>query len=151
MRDDLVQRFLSKTERSATGCLLWTGAQSGGYGTAWNGVKVIKAHRFAYEAWVGSIPDGLIVRHACDVPLCVEPTHLVLGTHRDNMRDMVDRQRSPVNAGERNPRSKLTAEQVEQVRRAVSSGETQTEVARRFGVTSQMIGRIVRGQNWATA
>lgn len=53
------------------------------------------AHRWAYERFVGPIPDGLVVRHTCDNRLCSNPSHLLVGTLSQNMQDMVDRKRHP--------------------------------------------------------
>jgi hypothetical protein len=74
-----------------SGCWLWIGARhSMGYGK-FDGEM---AHRYAWQLVNGPIPDGLVVRHRCDVPLCVRPEHLELGTRADNSRDMVERGRS---------------------------------------------------------
>lgn len=70
------------------GCWLWTGDQTtNGYGRVEFKKKRIRAHRFSYETFKGNIEDGLLVCHSCDVKLCVNPEHLWLGTHQDNMED----------------------------------------------------------------
>lgn len=71
----------------AGNCWLWTGAQSRGYGTVRRGGKMKKAHRVAFEMAHGPIPDGAVVRHTCDTPLCVRPDHLLCGTTADNNAD----------------------------------------------------------------
>ncbi|MYY08807.1 HNH endonuclease [Streptomyces sp. SID4919] len=66
-------------------CHLWTGARThGGYGSFWH-VRTVKAHRYAYEATHGPIPDGLDIDHLCRRRACVNPTHLRAVTHRDNI------------------------------------------------------------------
>ena len=83
----------STTDR---GCWEWNGARlaSGGYGSFRAHGRSVRAHRFAYELFVGPIPDGAMVRHKCDNPPCVNPEHLEIGTHQQNMWDMSDRERS---------------------------------------------------------
>lgn len=82
------ERFWTYTERAANGCLIWIGAKNkNGYGSfAING-KTETASRVAYLLSKGEIPKNLFVLHRCDNPLCVEPCHLFLGTHQDNMKD----------------------------------------------------------------
>lgn len=83
-----------------SGCWLWTGGGSR-YGVftmssrAKRSARSVPAHRLSHELFNGPIPRGLIVRHKCDTPFCVNPDHLEVGTQQDNMNDMVARGRSP--------------------------------------------------------
>lgn len=68
-----------------TGCWLWGGAQNAkGYGHFWSGTRPTKAHRWAYERFVGIIPDGLTIDHLCRVTCCVNPEHMEVVTSRTN-------------------------------------------------------------------
>lgn len=88
------ERFLSKVDRSGD-CWIWTGTRaSTGYGVLVDNKKRIFAHRFSYELAKGPIPAGLVIRHTCDNPPCVNPAHLLTGTQADNARDMAERGRS---------------------------------------------------------
>lgn len=84
------ERFLAKVEISdSDDCWLWNGSTNGqGYGSFWDGTRLVGAHRWAYQEYVGSIPDGAFVMHICDVSMCVNPEHLTTGSHIDNMADM---------------------------------------------------------------
>lgn len=72
-----------------SGCWLWTSVYKNDYGAFGR----LAAHRLSYELHNGPIPKGLIVRHKCDTPACVNPAHLVVGTFKDNTADMVTRGR----------------------------------------------------------
>jgi hypothetical protein len=77
-----------------TGCWLWLGhMHRGGYGQLTRNNRTLKAHRVAYEDAHGLIPDGALVCHHCDTPLCVNPEHLYVGTWQSNMDDRVKRGR----------------------------------------------------------
>lgn len=108
------------------------------------------AHRVAYELATGPIPDGLLVRHKCDNPRCVNPKHLELGTQSDNMLDAYRRGRRPDIAlkGERNPGAKLTAALVVQIRERAERGEAQTALAAVFGVSQAVISDVVLKKRW---
>ena len=69
--------------------MVWTGTRfASGYGRITQNGKRARAHRVAFELFVGPIPSGMHVLHRCDNPPCVNPSHLFIGTHLDNMRDM---------------------------------------------------------------
>lgn len=81
-----VARFEANFTKSS-GCWLWRGALSNGYGHFGFMGRVVKAHRFAFMLYKDKIPPGLLVRHSCDIPACVNPEHLILGTRKDNTLD----------------------------------------------------------------
>lgn len=95
----VLRRFYEKVGLpDENGCMLWlAGTTSGGYGQLKLNGRMVKAHRLAYVIFNGEeIPNGRVVRHKCDRPLCVAPDHLERGTVADNMRDMWERGRREV-------------------------------------------------------
>lgn len=77
-------RFWAKVQKTE-GCWAWTGAKdSSGYGAAWNGRRLVGAHRFSYEMSNGPVADGLVIDHTCHVPSCVRPDHLRAVTNKQN-------------------------------------------------------------------
>lgn len=129
------------------------GNSNKGYGVGyWEG-KNGYLHRRAYAFHHGlsrSELDGVVIRHTCDNPRCVNPPHLVAGTTRDNMRDMVIRGRST--KGERNSRSKLTSQQVKEIRSTyqercpLNGGRA---LSRKYNVHPNTISAVVNGVNWS--
>lgn len=153
-----IARFWSKVSVTPNNddCWIWQGARNGnGYGNfriPEFGRGNFSAHRVAYHIVKGGFPEiGMVVRHKCDTPLCVNPHHLDIGTVADNMRDMVERGRAPVRdqRGERNGAAKLTAANVETIRELIEMGQTNTAIAARFGVSHSLISNIRRGVSWA--
>jgi hypothetical protein len=105
------------------------------------------AHRISWILHYGPIPDGLIVLHKCDIPKCVNPDHLFLGTGQDNMDDMVSKGRSL--KGEKSPMHKLTEEEVLEIRSLYQSGEfSQGRLASMYRVNQTNIGFIIRRKSW---
>lgn len=89
-----IERFEEKIEKIDS-CWIWVGAFfKSGYGRFSFGKKKVRAHRFSYELYIGKIPKGIYVLHRCDNPCCVNPLHLFLGTHLDNMMDMESKGRA---------------------------------------------------------
>src|SRR5262249_35443379 len=125
------------------GCWLWTGAVfNHGYGSACiTRMKRTTAHRIAWMIFNGPIPDGLDVLHKCDVPLCVNPDHLFLGTAGDNVRDMYSKGRHASTRlhGRQNGFAKLTAEQAAAIR-----GDTRPQrvIASTYGIHVNTIYKI---------
>lgn len=150
----LAVRFWRHVAKDLSGCWHWTGAKNDrGYGNTTDDTNRPRlVHRLSYEMHRGAIPPGLIVRHSCDARHCVNPDHLVLGTHRDNTRDMYARQRqhTPGAPGERNYNAKLTATSVRDIRQQVASGARQRDVATAFGVCQAQVSSIVRRHSWAS-
>jgi hypothetical protein len=108
-------------------------------------------HRRAWTEANGPIPDGMFVLHHCDNRACSNVEHLFLGTQTDNMRDMLAKGRgSRVGPrGEAHGHAKLTEAQVREIRdRYAAKGVTHDRLAKDYGVSSELIGLIVRRKIW---
>jgi hypothetical protein len=98
----LEERFWSKVDKSGD-CWVWTDHKTAqGDGRIHVGPSMKRAHRIAYELAIGQIPQGMYVCHHCDNKSCVNPEHLFLGTHQDNMTDMMNKGRHVAPSGARN-------------------------------------------------
>jgi hypothetical protein len=151
-KQNVVDRFVLRTKKATNGCVLWSGGQIRGYGSFNVDGKTRKAHRIAYELFVGPIPTGMMVLHNCphgDDRLCVNPAHLWVGTNDQNMADMVKKNRQARQRGENHGGAKLTRSDVDEIRRRCGRGDTQTEVATAFGVDQSHVSNIVRGKLWS--
>lgn len=167
-RTSLEVRFWAKVERGeADACWLWLGVRRKDgmrYGICRvEGRRNGYAHRIAFELHNKRPPaPGLVVRHKCDNPICVNPAHLLEGTHGDNVHDAQERGRLATGernamsrpevraklAGANNPMAKLSPDQVEAIRAAASQGVRKIELARTYGVCRSLITLIVKGQRW---
>ena len=128
-------------------CWEWRGrVKPDGYGVIDMGTKAARAHRVAYEVWVGPITDESFACHRCDNPPCMNPKHIFLGKALDNSDDC--REKARIAHGEKHYLFKLTDIQVQEIRDKYASGMyLQRELAKEYGVVRQSIGKIVRGQN----
>jgi hypothetical protein len=126
-------------------CWNWTGAiDDTGAGTiCWKGWQG-RQYRFAYEVFVGPIPEGMSVLHKCDNRRCCNPAHLFIGTQQDNIDDMIAKGRKPVGPGR-----KLSEDEVREIRRLMGEGWSDTKIAKWTGkVHSSTIYEIRTGRNW---
>lgn len=142
-----VEKFNSHIVPGENGCEIWAGKKDDkGYGTYWANGKHQKAHRVAWEAFIGPIPAGMHVLHKCDNPPCIRLDHLWLGTHRDNMDDMTRKGRARGLPGSSHNMAILNETQVLEIFR---SSETRPVLAVRYGVSRSTISAIRTGQNWS--
>lgn len=172
LRNRLEDRSIPITE---CGCLIWLGGISDhGYGSISINGKMERTHRASWIAYNGPIPDGLHVLHKCDLPLCINPEHLFLGTHQDNMKDRSRKKRgnhptglrngrhtqpyrtcrgenhpwhkNPNHArGENNWNAKLTEQQILEIR---DWKESQASASRHFKISTTTINAIVKRKIW---
>ena len=144
-----IQRFFKKFEmKTSTECWDWEACVNNrGYGKFSLDSKHIYAHRFSYIIHNGEIPKNLCVMHSCDNPKCVNPWHLSVGTHQDNMNDKCAKNRQARMFGEDNPKSKLTVEQVHDIRTKRMMG---IEFAELYNIDKSQISRIQNNLKWKT-
>lgn len=152
-RDSLINRVMRRIVRLPfSGCWIFMGATSdfghGLLGTAGRGAGLSRAHRVSYEHVNGPVPQGLLVRHSCDVPCCVNPDHLEVGTQQDNVDDMMGRGRHKVVIKPRLTYNKLTRKEAEHAQMLLMLGYTRREVSAQVGLTVKSIARIERGETW---
>lgn len=147
----LEERFWRKVQKRAPDeC--WIFPSTKRYGYMYVGKTAIPqhrpAHQIAYILSVGPITGGLHVLHRCDNHHCVNPAHLYLGTHQDNMLDRKERKRSYRSIGEANRAAKLTTEQILEMRALYASGMNFSELGRRFGTAKSTARRNCLGMSW---
>jgi hypothetical protein len=148
--DDEIERFMNKFTKNPGGCWEWTSAMGGeGYGNVTlrklaqrlnRRSTSFRAHRISWMIHKGPIPEGMFVMHKCDNRICVNPEHLCLGTHQDNMDDMMKkgRHRTAPQYGNKHAARKVIADHVEY--------ESYTAAGKALGVSDNAIRkRIAKG------
>jgi hypothetical protein len=132
---DLSEWLLGNKVITPHGCWEWiAGSRVRNYGQIRVSDRNVLVHRLAFQLWRGEIPPGIHVLHRCDNPACFNPDHLFLGTHRDNMEDMVRKGRS---------QRKLSDEAVAEIR---NSGLPSMLLAGKHKVCVQTVNRIKSGK-----
>lgn len=151
-RTPLLERYHQRVRKADPDkCWPWTGSYSvAGYGTigeGGRGGKTLYAHRIAWELVHGPIAEGLHVCHRCDNPGCVNPSHMFLGTHGENLRDMVAKGRNA--HGELHGNAKLTLVDVGDIRATYAKGGvTQYDLAATYGVSRGCIEHVIQHATW---
>lgn len=129
------------------GCWLWLGSiNSDGYANIGIGGRSIGAHRISWLAFRGPLLPGDHVLHQCDIPSCVNPDHLFIGSHASNMQDKKEKGRAQRLSGSQNGRAVLTPEQVLEIRAAKIGC---LRLSRQYGVSTSCIKNIRNGKRWA--
>jgi hypothetical protein len=141
--------FLSKVAIEANGCWLWQGARHGnGYGGFKIRGRQYGAHQAAWILFKGEIPEGKLVCHHCDTPLCVNPNHLFIGTPLDNVRDMFAKGRANKAKGS-GCACILSEDMVIEMRKLhKSTGQSIASIARLYGVKAGTVQAAIRRVNW---
>lgn len=139
------KRFWKYVEKTST-CWLWSGGTARGYGVI--GTRkgdTLVASRVSWEIHKGPIPAGMLICHRCDVRRCVRPSHLFLGTQKENMEDMWNKQRDL--GGHKNPCAAFTKEQIEWIRENYKWGKG-PEFSKKFGVSTYTIWRVINHKTY---
>lgn len=144
----LDERLEFYSERiTESGCQIWTGAlRPNGYGYLRFQSENISAHRASYTLAKGKIPENMFVCHTCDNRSCINPDHLFLGSHKDNMSDMTKKERQA--KGIDHGGAKLTEEDVLIIKKRIKAGDTQPEIANDYNVLRAAISKIVTKRTW---
>ena len=154
MNDEDVERFWKKVEKTES-CWLWTGANTKkGYGRFKIKAKLHSPHRVSLSLSIGSICLDKQVCHKCDNPSCVRPDHLFEGTRSDNMKDAFSKGRLPgftvhiSRAGESSQNSKLTENQVREIKKRLANKEKASVIAKDYTIHERTISNIKLNKTW---
>ncbi len=158
---DLDVKFWNHVEKTGT-CWLWTGAKTTNkYSCVYRNNKTQTGSRYVWINTFGAIPNGLFVLHRCDVRHCVNPDHLFLGTHQENMKDRNSKSRQAIGnrngrktkpehtaRGEKSAKAKLNSVQVLEIRELYVNGESRAELARKYSISWNAVNAIIERKVW---
>lgn len=136
LKNSLIDGFEKFVIKNTEGCWGWKGCApvNPGYGQFRHGMKLERAHRASWIIHFGEIPKGMHICHTCDNRICSNPQHLFMGTAHDNLKDMFDKKR--------HHNSKLTDDQVREIRQMLLLKKTGVEISKIYNVTPYTISNI---------
>jgi len=141
--------FVKNIDLSSDECIIWPYRKTQkGYGQITKSTGFGRAHRYSYSVHVGKIPKGMHVLHTCDQRDCINPNHLWIGTHSENMQDMLKKGRGHKARGEKQGSSKFKTWQVEHIIKLCHLGHYQQDIAARFNTVQSTISCIHLGKSW---
>lgn len=148
MSPALRAKMLPRVQAQPNGCLLWTGGRNGdGYGVLTINDRKMLVHRLSWVAEHGeTIGPDIVIRHTCDTRTCLNPDHLLKGTHAENVADRVARGRSATET--RNGRAKLNADQARAIFLDDRSAPT---ISTEYGIDPAAVRHIKNRKNWRSA
>lgn len=148
MHKEAEARFWKRVDiKGPDDCWEWLGPLRGkGYGYLGIDGKKIKANRFAWIITNGPIPEGRLVLHKCDNTKCVNPSHLYLGSHADNVSDRCARYEGMIGRG-----SRFNEEDIQRIKLLYSKGITQRKIAQELNVSQPYISLIIHGNRGENA
>jgi len=147
----LKDRLLAGRKTTDDGCWEWTRGTRGKmkYGTLCVNGKNEGVHRLSAHVFQGfDLGSPMLICHSCDNPLCFNPDHLFVGTHKDNSDDKFKKGREHYFSGEDHPNAKYTVEQVREIRRLRAKGMTLPEISKRTGVKWNTVQAVCAGYHW---
>ena len=140
-KEDVRNKLLLYSDKKENGCWVWNKSRHRqGYGNLTYEKKNLLAHRVSWIIFKGEIEDGKKIFHICDNPPCVNPDHLFIGTQRDNIIDMFNKNRAT--------HQKITREQANEIRLLYSKNICTIEISERFGISKSAISMIVNNKIW---
>jgi hypothetical protein len=150
MKIDRLERFLKYVNvHPGTACWNWAGGVSRGYGQFWNGTRTVPAHHVLLDS---PVPKGKMACHKCDNRRCVRPSHIFIGTARDNVADCINKGRFKTGpngrSGMLNSCAKLTDDAVRVIRATPMGKYVRSGLAARFGVSASTIASVRGGHTW---
>lgn len=146
---DPVERLWERSEWRGE-CLIYTeGRESrSGHVMMSHGGRQQGVHRVAYATTHGPIPAGVVIRHSCDTPRCINTDHLLAGTIADNNRDRDERGRHKALRGEENGFARLRESDIPDIRSRIAAGESTYALASAYGVHQGTIWNVKAGRTW---